>query len=135
MKKEAGNLVDLNSKKADQNGVQDDRASGSPCSEKSMDKEAQEMVAALELRIKEEPEDEEDEEEEEEEGDRIEGENDIRDSGLHMNGKSYKFKSGEALPSVACDILLHHSSLTKNHFTHILVTYNWWFQEWVLVIN
>jgi hypothetical protein len=98
VKKEAGNLVDCNNKKADQNGVQDDRACGSPCSERSMDKEAQEMVAALELRIKEEPEDEEDEEEE----DKTEGENDIRGSGLHMNGESYKFKSGEALPSVGC---------------------------------
>jgi hypothetical protein len=120
VKKDAGNLVDFNSKKADQNGVQDDRACGSPCSEKSMDKEAQEMVAALELRIKEEPDDEEyeEEEDEEEEGDRTEGENDICDSGLHMNGESYKFKSGEALPSVACNVLLCHSSTAKNHFIH-----------------
>jgi hypothetical protein len=121
VKKEAGNLVDYNSKKADQNGVQDDRACGSPYSEKSMDKVAQVMVAAFELRIKEEPEDEEEdewEEEEEEEGDRTEGENDIRDSGLRINGESYKFKSGEALPSVACNILLHHSSTAKNNFIH-----------------
>jgi hypothetical protein len=129
VKKEAGNLLD-------QNGVQDDRASGSPCSEKSMDKEAQEMVAALELRIKEEPEDEEyEEEEEEEEGDRTEGENDIHDTGLHMNGKSYRFKSGEALPSVACDILFVIPLLQKSLNTHILVTHNSWFQEWVLVVN
>lgn len=85
-------MVDCNSKKADQNGVHDDRAWESPCSERSLDKEAQEMVAALELRIKEEPEDEEEEEEE----DRTERENGIHDSGLHMNGGSYKCKSGEA---------------------------------------
>jgi hypothetical protein len=83
-----------------------------------MDKETQEMVAALELRIKEEPEDEEEEEEEEEEGNRTEGENDVHNSGLHMNGESYKFKSGGVLPSVACDILLHHSFTAKNHFIH-----------------
>jgi hypothetical protein len=97
VKKEGGNLVECNSKKADQNGVHNDRACGSPCSDRSLDKEAQEMVAALELRIKEEPEDEEyEEEEEEEEEERTEGENGIHDSDLHMNGESYKFKSGEA---------------------------------------
>jgi hypothetical protein len=109
VKKGAGNLVDCNSKKADQNGVHDDRACESPCSERSLDKEAQEMVAELELRIKEEPEDEEvDEEEEEEDG--IEGENVIHDSGLHMNGGSYKCKSGEA---------------KKSLFSQIVVTYDW----------
>jgi hypothetical protein len=116
VKKEAGNLADCNSKKADQNGVHDDRAWESPCSERSLDKEAQEMVAALELRIKEEPEDEEVDEEEEEE-DRTEGENGIHDSGLHMNGGSYKCKSGGARK--------------KSLYLHILVTG----QDWVLVVS
>lgn len=83
-------MVDCNSKKADQNGVQDERTL-SPFSERSMDKEAQEMVAALEMRIKEEPEDEEEEEE-----DRTE-EEDMCDGSLRMNGESHKFKSGESL--------------------------------------
>jgi hypothetical protein len=93
--------VDCSIKKADQNGVQDERVSASPCSERSIDKEAQEMVAALELRIKEEPEDEENEEEEE---DRAE-EEDICDSGLRVNGETCKVKSGETLLSNGC--MLH----------------------------
>lgn len=91
LKKGTDNLVDCNSKKADQNGVHDEQTL-SPFSERSMDKEAQEMVAALEMRIKEEPEDEEEEEE-----DRTEGEEDMCDGSLHMNGESHKFKSGESL--------------------------------------
>ena len=51
MKKVSGELADCSDK---QNGVQEDRDSASPCSERSIDKEAQEMVAALEMRIKEE---------------------------------------------------------------------------------
>ena len=89
-------MVDCNIKKADQNGVQDERTS-SPLSERSLDKEAQEMVAALEMRIKEEPEDEEEEEE-----DRTEGEEDMCDGSLRMNGESHKFKSGESLLWVGC---------------------------------
>jgi hypothetical protein len=95
LKKGTDNLVDCNSKKADQNGVQDERTS-SPFSERSMDKEAQEMVAALEMRIKEEPEDEEEEE------DRTEGEEDLCDGSLRMNGESHKFKSGESFLWVGC---------------------------------
>jgi len=90
MKKGTDNLVDCNSKKADQNGVQDERTL-SPLSERSMDKETQEMVAALEMRIKEEPEDEEEEE------DRTEGEEDMCDGSLHMNGESHKFKSDDRI--------------------------------------
>jgi hypothetical protein len=62
-----------------------------------MDKEAQEMVAALEMRIKEEPEDDEEEEE-----DRTEGEEDMCDGSLRMNGEYHKFKSGESLLWVGC---------------------------------
>jgi hypothetical protein len=65
-----------------------------------MDKEAQEMVAALEMRIKEEPEDEEEEE------DRTEGEEDMCDGSLRMNGESHKFKSGESLLWVGCHRLV-----------------------------
>jgi hypothetical protein len=90
VKKGTDSLVDCDIKKADQNGIQDERTL-SPFSERSMDKEAQEMVAALEMRIKEEPEDEEQEE------DRTEGEEYMCDSSLHMNGESHKSKSGKAL--------------------------------------
>jgi len=95
LKKGTDSLVDCNSKKADQNGVHDEQTL-SPFSERSMDKEAQEMVAALEMRIKEEPEDEEEEE------DRTEGEEDMCDDSLRMNGEFHKFKSGESLLWVGC---------------------------------
>jgi hypothetical protein len=95
MKKGTENLVDCNIKKADQNGVQDERTL-SPFSERSMDKEAQEMVAALEMRSQEEPEAEEEEE------DRTEGEEGVCDGSLLMNGESHKFKSGETLLLVGC---------------------------------
>jgi hypothetical protein len=103
VKKETENLVDCSIKKADQNGIQDETASASPCSERSMDKEAQEMFAALELRIKEEPVDEEVQEEEE----RAEGGEGICDGGLHMNGGSYRVVSGEFYSLLAeCNIPL-----------------------------
>jgi hypothetical protein len=102
VKKETENLVDCSIKKADQNGVQDERASVSPCSERSMDKEAQEMVAALELRIKEEPVDED-----------ARAEEGICDNALHMNGGSYRVTSGEAILSVGCML---RSVMTASHF-------------------
>jgi hypothetical protein len=103
VKKETESLVDCSIKKADQNGVQDETASASPCSERSMEKEAQEMIAALELRIKEEPVDEEEVQEEE---DRAEGGEGICDGGLHMNGGSYRVISGELYCLLAaCSIL------------------------------
>ncbi|XP_069692378.1 uncharacterized protein [Periplaneta americana] len=94
LKKEAESS-DGSSKKADENGVQDERESASPCSERSIDKEAQEMVAALELRIKEEPEEEEDEVEEEV---RTEGDEEQCDN-RHMNGEIHRILPDERTES------------------------------------
>ncbi|PSN57201.1 hypothetical protein C0J52_01469 [Blattella germanica] len=79
VKREGSDLVECSSR---QNGVQDDRESSSPCSERSLDREAREMVAALEMRIKDEPREEEEEDDEIEEVD----EEETSEMSQHING-------------------------------------------------
>ncbi|KAJ9585351.1 hypothetical protein L9F63_002848 [Diploptera punctata] len=91
-KKECGELVDCSKK---QNGVQEDRDTSSPCSERSIDREAREMVEALEMRIKEEENNERGEEEEEDmEEEEEDDDGDTLNGSLHIDETDERTESG-----------------------------------------